>query len=125
MIEEEKNHLIPSKLVPHCPVCGKEMTTNLRCDDTFVEDEYWHKACDRYIDFLEENKNKKVLLLELGVGFNTPVIIKYPFIKYTKQCKNAFYICINKGDNYSPIEIKDKSLILDADINELISKLLK
>ncbi len=79
MYSEQKNMQIPSELVPKCPVCGKPMTMNLRADDTFVEDDGWHSACERYERFIKENKKKKVLYLELGVGMNTPVIIKYPF----------------------------------------------
>ncbi len=80
MLKETKDNKIPSYLIPKCPICGKEMTTNLRCDDKFVEDDGWHKAAKNYQNFLEDNKNKKILFLELGVGWNTPVIIKYSFI---------------------------------------------
>ena len=99
------------------------MTTNLRCDDTFVEDEGWHEASQRYQRFLLENKNKKILFLELGVGFNTPVIIKYPFIRMTYEFKDAYYVCINKGFNQIPSEIKDKSLIINDDITKIIEKI--
>ena len=116
---------IPSELIPKCPVCGKEMTTNLRADDKFVEDEGWHKAAANYSDFVEKNKDKKLLLLELGVGWNTPAIIKYPFIRMAHQLKNARYVCINKGDNYIPTEIADKSTVLDEDIAKVISDLGK
>ena len=120
MLQETKDHKIPSSLIPKCPICGKEMTTNLRCDDKFVEDDGWHKAAKNYQNFLEDNKNKKILFLELGVGWNTPVIIKYPFIRMTYQFNNAFYACINKGDGYVPDEIKSKSLIINEDIKRLI-----
>ena len=118
-----KDGLIPTELIPKCPICGKEMTTNLRSDDRFVEDDGWHKAAKRYSDFLEENKDKKVLFLELGVGWNTPGIIKYPFMRYTYQYKNAFYVCVNKGENYIPDEIKEKSLLIDDDLNKVIKAL--
>ena len=123
MLATIKDGLIPSELIPKCPVCGKEMTTNLRADDKFVEDEGWHKAAANYSDFIEKNKDKKLLLLELGVGWNTPAIIKYPFIRMAYQLKNARYVCINKGDNYLPEEIKDKSIVIDDDIAKVITEL--
>ena len=119
MVEAQKGGFIPSSLIPRCPVCGEEMSTNLRSDDTFVEDEGWNKACLRYNDFIKTHKNKKILFLELGVGWNTPGIIKIPFMKMTLSFKDAFYLCINKGQNYLPKEIETKSLILDSDINSL------
>ena len=125
MLKETKDNKIPSYLIPKCPICGKEMTTNLRCDDKFVEDDGWHKAAKNYQNFLEDNKNKKILFLELGVGWNTPVIIKYPFIRMTHQFNNAYYACINKGDNYVPDEIKSKSLIVNDDIKKLIELIKK
>lgn len=121
MLKETKDNKIPSYLIPKCPICGKEMTTNLRCDDKFVEDDGWHKAAKNYQNFLEDNKNKKILFLELGVGWNTPVIIKYPFIRMTHQFNNAYYACVNKGDNYVPDEIKSKSLIVNEDIKIMIN----
>ena len=125
MLKETKDNKIPSYLIPKCPICGKEMTTNLRCDDKFVEDDGWHKAAENYQKFLEDNKNKKILFLELGVGWNTPVIIKYPFIRMTHQFNKAYYVCINKGDNYVPDEIKSKSLIIDDDIKKMIELIKK
>lgn len=120
MLENLKRGLIPTDLVPKCPVCGKEMTMNLRADDKFVEDEGWHRAAANYSDFIEKNKDKKLLLLELGVGWNTPAVIKYPFMRMAYQFKNARYICINKGENYIPEEIKNKSIVIDDDIATLI-----
>ncbi len=96
------------------------MSMNLRSDDTFVEDEGWHEAAHRYEQFLNDNKDKKILFLELGVGWNTPSIIKFPFIKMTYEFKNAFYVCINKGYNQIPKEIEDRSIVLDNDINLLV-----
>lgn len=125
MVKKQKNGIIPSFLIPKCPICGKEMTTNLRCDETFVEDEGWKEASIRYLNFLKENDGKKVLFLELGVGFNTPVIIKYPFWKMTFQNKNAYYACINKGQIYIPEEIKSKSIGIDEDISNVIKELLE
>lgn len=120
MLKSLKDGLIPSSLIPTCPICGEEMSMNLRSDDTFVEDEGWRKSASRYQRFIEENKDKKILFLELGVGYNTPSIIKYPFIRMTYNFKNAFYVCINKGFNQIPDEIKDKSIVLDEDINLLV-----
>lgn len=119
MVGSLKDGLIPSSLIPRCPVCGEEMTMNLRSDDTFVEDEGWHEAASRYERFVRENQDKKILLLELGVGWNTPGIIKYPFMRMAYRFKNATYVCINKGMNHIPEEIKDKSIVLDMDINAL------
>jgi len=120
MLKNLKGGLIPTDLVPKCPVCGKEMTMNLRADDKFVEDEGWHRAAANYSDFIEKNKDKKLLLLELGVGWNTPAVIKYPFMRMAYQFKNARYICINKGEKHIPEEIKNKSIVIDDDIATLI-----
>ncbi len=125
MYSEQKNMQIPSELVPKCPVCGKPMTMNLRADDTFVEDDGWHSACERYERFIKENKKKKVLYLELGVGVNTPVIIKYPFWQLTAQNKNAGYVCVNKDMAYAPEEIKPRSLCFSEDISDVIKSLAK
>jgi len=124
MIAQQKDCKIPQYLVPKCPVCGGDMEVNLRCDGYFVEDESWHLSAGRYSTFLEENKDKKLLFLELGVGMNTPGIIKYPFWKMTNQWKNSFYICINKGQAWAPNEIRDRSIYLDGDIGQ-VSKLLR
>jgi NAD-dependent SIR2 family protein deacetylase len=123
MIAHQKDIKIPKHLVPKCPVCGGEMEVNLRVDDYFVEDDNWHKASTRYSAFLEENQNKKLLFLELGVGMNTPGIIKYPFWQMTNHLKNSFYICINKGQAWSPDQIKDRSICIDGDIGEIIKKM--
>lgn len=123
MLKEQKDGSIPTKLIPVCPVCGEEMETNLRKDSLFVEDEGWHKANERYISFLAENKDKNVLFLELGVGWNTPGIIKYPFWQMTLKNKNATYVSINKGDVYVPNEILDRSILIDSDITEVVDAL--
>jgi len=120
MIHSLKDGLISTHLIPKCPICGEEMSMNLRSDNPFVEDEGWHEASHRYEKFLNENKDKKILFLELGVGWNTPGIIKYPFMRMTYGFKDAFYVCINKGFNRIPEEIKDKSIVLDDDINLLV-----
>ena len=114
---------VPSELVPRCPVCGKPMSMNLRADDTFVEDEGWNKAAGRYEDFLNENKDGKIVYLELGVGGNTPGIIKYPFWKMTYANPKAKYICINKGEAVVPKEIENQSICVNNDIYEVLTSL--
>ena len=123
MRKEEKNMTIPSALVPRCPVCGEPMTMNLRCDATFVEDAGWHAACRRYENFIEKYREKKILFLELGVGSNTPGIIKYPFWRLTAENKRAFYACVNLENAYAPAEIAGRSLCLRAGIGEVISSI--
>ena len=115
---------VPSELVPRCPVCGKPMSMNLRADDTFVEDEGWNKAAGRYEDFLNENKDGQIVFLELGVGGNTPGIIKYPFWKMTYANPKAVYVCINKGEAEVPREIEKQSLCVDSDIWEFLQSLI-
>lgn len=114
---------IPSELVPHCPVCGKPMSMNLRCDGTFVEDDGWHEAAKRYQDFLEKHKNARTLFLELGVGGNTPGIIKYPFWNLTYKNKNAFYASLNMEKEEIPIELKARSVLIKGDIFRTIGNL--
>ena len=114
---------VPSELVPRCPVCGKPMTMNLRSDNTFVEDEGWHKAAGRYEDFLHKNKDSRIVYLELGVGGNTPGIIKYPFWKMTFANPMATYICINKGEAAVPEEIEKQSICVNNDIYETVADL--
>ena len=115
---------VPSELVPYCPECGKPMSMNLRADNTFVEDEGWHVAAKRYEQFLERHKNLNVVFIELGIGYNTPVIIKYPFWQMTDKWQHAHYICLNYGQAYAPDEIKDKSVCVNKDIDEVIRRLL-
>ena len=114
---------IPTELVPRCPHCGKPMTMNLRADDSFVEDAGWHEAAGRYSEFLHRHEGQKVLFLELGVGYNTPVIIKYPFWRMTAQNPQAVYACINAGQAVCPPEIKKQAVCLQADIGEVLKKL--
>ncbi len=115
---------VPSELVPYCPECGKPMSMNLRADNTFVEDEGWHVAAKRYEQFLERHKNLNIVFIELGIGYNTPVIIKYPFWQMTDKWQHAHYICLNYGQAYAPDEIKDKSVCVNKDIDEVIRRLL-
>lgn len=124
MVQLQKNMKIPSELVPYCPNCGQPMTTNLRCDDSFVQDEGWYKAKNRYDDFIRRHEGLKTVFLELGVGNNTPVWIKYPFQKMAAQNPNASYVCVNLGCVYAPPEIKGQSVCIDSDILTVIDKLL-
>lgn len=124
MVKEQDNMKIPSELVPKCPVCGRPATMNLRSDNTFVEDEGWHRAAKRYGLFLDKHKDSNILFIELGVGYNTPVIIKYPFWQMTAEWKNAFYVCINKGQASAPAEIEYRSICINEDIGYLADKLL-
>lgn len=105
---------IPTSLIPHCPVCGKPLTMNLRCDDTFVEDAGWHAAAARYQDFLRRHRRRRVLYLEIGVGGNTPVIIKFPFWRMTAENPLATYACVNPGEALAPTQIADRSILIDA-----------
>lgn len=123
MVARQRDMRIPSDLIPRCPVCGAFMTMNLRCDDTFVQDKGWYAAQSRYSDFVRRHKHEKVLYLELGVGNNTPVIIKYPFWKYTLENSDATYACVNFGQAYAPREIAKRSICLDADIGRILSEL--
>lgn len=115
---------VPTELIPYCPKCGAPMSMNLRADDTFVEDEGWHQAAERYADFLRTRSNQKVLFLELGVGSNTPGIIKYPFWQMVQENSKAVYACLNFGEAYAPKEIASRSILIDGDINEILAKLL-
>ncbi len=123
MVAEQKDMKIPSELVPRCPICGAPMNVNLRCDDTFVEDEGWHKAAERYNDFIRRHENQRVLFLELGVGANTPVIIKYPFWRMVHEWPDATYACINLNEAYAPDEIRKKSICINDDIGKVLEQL--
>ena len=120
MIEKLDDLKIPTELIPHCPVCHGSMTVNLRKDSFFVEDDGWNQALARYEKFLKDNLQKKVLFLELGVGFNTPTIIKYPFMQMTYRNKNANYVCINLSNITCPKEIESQSLFISDNISEII-----
>lgn len=123
MMAEQKNMRIPTELIPRCPMCGAPMTTNLRADDKFVEDEGWHKAAERYSLFLKRHENLRILFLELGVGYNTPVIIKYPFWKMTAKNPKATYCCINYGEAVCPDEITPQSICFNDDIGMILSQI--
>lgn len=121
MFEQQKNMRVPSELIPHCPVCGKPMSMNLRADDTFVEDDGWHMAAERYNEFLRRHKGLHILFLELGVGMNTPAIIKYPFWKMTYANPNAVYACLNFGEAYVPDEIAKQNICINENIHEVLN----
>ena len=114
---------VPSELVPRCPNCGAPMSMNLRADNTFVEDEGWHIAADRYSEFLRRYQGLKILFLELAVGYNTPAIIKYNFWRMTAANPKATYACLNHGEAYAPDEIKRQSICIDGDIGEILTQL--
>ncbi len=125
MVEEQRDMRVPSELVPACPVCGRPMTMNLRADDTFVEDEGWHAAAERYQQYLSLHADQHVLYLELGVGGNTPVIIKYPFWRYTYDNPRAIYACVNLGQVTTAREIVDRSILVDANVDIVLDELLE
>ena len=116
---------IPSELIPICKDDKQNMVTNLRVDASFVEDEGWHKATIRYKEFLRNNEKNKVLYLELGVGGNTPGIIKYPFWKRVFENKNSVYACINYDEAFCPKEIEDRSICIDEDIGVVLRKIIE
>ena len=128
---------VPTELVPRCPVCGKPMGMNLRADHTFVTDKGWHKASKQYEKFLQTRNiigpqgqqehqadSGKVLFLELGVGRNTPGIIKYPFWQMTEKNQNAGYACINFGEAAVPPKIEKRSICINDDIGEVLKKMI-
>ena len=122
MVEQQKDMKIPTELIPKCPKCGKSLTMNLRSDDKFVEDEGWHQAAERYENFLR-TRNGKILFLELGVGYNTPGIIKYPFWQMTAKNPDATYACVNCGEAVCPEDIRKQSICIDGDIGQVIEEL--
>lgn len=123
MVNEQKDMRIPTELVPKCPHCGKPMTMNLRADNSFVEDEGWHRAAENYENFIRTREGQHILFLELGVGYNTPVIIKYPFWNMTAKNPRAIYSCINFGEAHCPEDIADRSICIDGDIGSILKSL--
>ena len=124
MLEEQKDRRISAELIPYCPICGKPMTMNLHCDATFVQDDGWYRASQRYKEFLEQHRDLRVLFLELGVGMNTPAIIKFPFWHLANEWENGAYACINLGEAYAPEEIEAKSICINEDIGIALQKLI-
>ena len=125
MMEEQRDMRIPTKLLPRCPKCGKPLTMNLRSDDTFVQDKGWYAAAQRYEDFLRRHKGSSMVFLELGVGYNTPGIIKYPFWNMTAQNPKAVYACLNAGQTYTPKEILSQSIAINHDIGGLFDQIVR
>lgn len=123
MAAEQRDMKIPAELIPRCPKCGRPMAMNLRCGSTFVEDAGWERAASRYGAFLLRHKNSRVVYLELGVGSNTPAIIKYPFWKYTRANPKAVYACVNLGEAMAPEEIAGQSICIDADLGSVLALL--
>lgn len=124
MITKQQNLKIPTSLIPYCPRCGEPMSVNLRIDNSFVEDKVWDKSAKKYQLFLEENLGKKLLLLELGVGYNTPVILKYPFREITAKVQDVKYICFNNKFEILPDNIKENSIFVQEDINNSLIEIL-
>ncbi|MBP3201699.1 MAG: hypothetical protein J6M39_08645 [Lachnospiraceae bacterium] len=126
ILDEKKISMsIPSELIPVCPDDGSDMTMNLRADDSFVEDDGWIEASIRYNDFVNKRKNQRLLLLELGVGMNTPVIIKYPFWNMVIENKKSSYTCINYNEAFCPTEILDRSIIINEDIDKVLDDIVE
>lgn len=125
MIKYKKEMKIPTELIPKCPYCGRNMSMNLRVDSTFVQDKNWHNQKSKYEEFLKISNDSKILFLELGVGFNTPSIIKYNFWRMTFNNKNSVYASINLGECYCTSDIAERSICIDADISEVLKKLIK
>ena len=123
MVAQQKNMKVPTELLPVCPHCGKPVTVNLRCDDTFAEDEGWHAAAERYENFLRTRAGQRILFWELGVGYNTPGIIKYPFWQMTAQNPSAVYACINLGQAVCPKEMEEQAIVINRNIEAVLPKL--
>ncbi|MBQ2679726.1 MAG: Sir2 silent information regulator family NAD-dependent deacetylase [Firmicutes bacterium] len=115
---------VPTELIPHCPICGKPMSMNLRSDDTFVEDVGWDEAAKRYKTFLKSSKNGRILFLEIGVGYNTPGIIKFPFWQMTMDNPKAVYACVNYENSICPEEIRKQSILVEGEADKVIDELL-
>ena len=121
MVEQQHDLRIPSELIPRCPRCGEPMSMNLRADDTFVQDEGWDRACERYVSWRTEHDDKKIVYLELGVGGNTPVIIKYPFWQAVAKNPLGFYVQVNLGEVIAPSQIADRTMLIDGDAAKVLS----
>jgi NAD-dependent SIR2 family protein deacetylase len=114
---------IPTDLIPHCPVCGEPMTMNLRADNTFVQDEGWDKAAERYSEFLRRHQNMNTLFIDIASGMNTPTIVKFSFWRLVNEWQNATYACLNLGEAFAPEELEEKAICINGDIGEILEKL--
>ena len=123
MLKQTKDCKIPSELVPKCPVCGGEMDVSVRKDEYFIQDEAWDKACGNYSSFLKEIEKKKVVFMELGVGFNTPTIIRYPFEQLTYTNPNATIIRLNRDYPDGAVENENRTIAFEEDMMDVISSL--
>lgn len=123
MVAQQQDMKVPTELIPMCPHCGAPMTMNLRSDMSFVQDEGWYAAAQRYEEFVRRHSFHHILLLELGVGGNTPGIVKFSFWRMTAENPRAVYACVNLGEAYAPREIVNRSICIDEDIGEVIKKL--
>lgn len=123
MERARQNGRIPGELVPKCPVCGGDMEMNLRVDDCFVEDENWHAAEERFSRFLSECVDGKTVLLELGVGFNTPTIIRFPFEKLTRQHQNISLVRLSRSKAMVPASLGSRAVGINADMAQSITDL--
>ena len=115
---------IPAELLPKCPNCGRPLTMNLRSDNKFVEDEGWQAAAVEYEIWLTKHQDQKVVFLEIGVGYNTPGIIKYTFWRQVYQNKNAVYACLNMEEERVPEEIREQSIMIGGNAHDLIWELI-
>lgn len=120
MVKSRKDLKIAKELIPKCPHCGRNMSMNLRCDNTFVQDDNWYHSMDRYKKFLDEAENKNILFLELGVGYNTPAIIKYSFWDMALKNENSIYVSVNLNDSYAPDNLKERSICINDDISKVL-----
>ena len=115
---------VPGDLLPKCPNCGRPLTMNLRSDSRFVEDEGWQEAAVEYEAWLTQNRDRKVVYLEIGVGYNTPGIIKYSFWQEVYRNKNAVYACLNMEEDRVPEEIAGRSILIGGDSARVIAELV-
>lgn len=121
MVHQQKNMKVPDELIPYCPVCSIPLLPNLRADNTFVEDDGWYEAQDRFLSFTEKYLTSKIMYLELGVGYNTPDIIKYFFWNKVAENKNSIYVPVNLYNNDYPEEIENRTYSFNMDINTVIN----
>ena len=123
MVMQQKKRCIPKELIPYCPYCPAPMTVNLRCDANFCEDAGWHAAQKRYQQFLKQHKDDHIVYLELGVGNNTPGIIKYPFWQFVHENPQAYYVIINQLEAYCPMQLAKQSLVIEKDIASVLKEI--